>query len=928
MASYKALSVALASIAATASGTATSHYSTVTTGSEGKAAPTGLKVFDGRGYFDFVQSQSNVPTLHRVTTAPAPYTTSISFTAPTGFTGANADAVDYISDFRVPNAAPPTLFAGWYTDAGVGTVAAYQGVKRTSLAQWSEVQTLSPPAQYDFDSFFGQSIAVDQSTHRKLAVGCPGCNSTANGGQVYLYSPTSPSATAWSQSQVLDISASGYNHLGGNVELHDNVLLASVDVPYHGASTKGYAAYVRGSKPEDPFVLQQILTINLGDVSSAAVYEETIILANQNQTIRSAGSAGAVYVLYPHADDAKLKPGAKPRPAQWSVQQVLMAPTPALNNHFGSSVSIDRDTMVVTEFQTDSAYIFKREEQSGKWSQQQVLEHTAPIVSSVSGSKLAIGGDSALQFANLEENWKCLVLSLEDQFGDGWDIAELVVTTPDGTHDYFSQSCELANPLQIRYCPNLASDGGLYSISVPGALKAKFYWELQWGVFDESTAKWHRGQWDTKMDFHWDPETLSFSSRKMDRVLPTNTTCKPCETRPTEKPTPVFRNLKGSSTKHPTVSPAPTVAVSTIGNWRYLNLETSTGNPWFNSRYQGTNYYVSDAHGHKLINTGTLCGDETSKQCWVDLPDGEYILRVSGALNTHKSHHMFSYCKALNMKGAQNQMTFRIENRDCSIVTVASQTAVCDSMGIPTGSTSVSLVLNVNVILFGASISQATDAERSVFTSAFASLFPGVTANDVTLVSVTPSGSSTFVSANIRMSSASGYNVLDIDEETALEAMFEETFANHNKETALAAAIGSGSVASRFSTVTRVSFVDFSLVDSVEVVASSSADVVSSFADEVTVSYTQEETTSSASPFLLESASVGYLLAGVGILFAVGFFVRSQLKDNSAATQLPTDSTHSNTGRRDLSKVAASLTPKDLNELARMEQEYLKIMVK
>jgi hypothetical protein len=711
-------------------------------------------------------------------------------------------------------------------------------------------------------------------------------------------------------------------------------LLASVDVPYHGSSSKGYATYVRGSKPEDPFVLQQILTLGLSDVSSAAVFEETIILASQNQTIRSAGSAGAVYVLYPHEDDAKLKPGAKPRPAQWSVQQVLMAPTPALNNHFGSSVSIDRDTMVVTEYQTDSAYIFKREEQSGKWSQQQVLMHPAPTVSSLAGTRLVVGGLGTVGYAVADQNWKCLVLSLEDQFGDGWDIAELIVTTPDGTHDYFSQSCELANPLQIRYCPNDASDGGLYSFSLPGALKAKFYWELQWGVFDESTAKWHRGQWDTKMDFNWDPKTLSFSPRKMDRVLPTNTTCKPCATRPTEKPTPVFRHLKGSSpssTKHPTVSPAPTLAVSTVGNWRYLTLETSTGNPWFDARYQGTNFYVSDAHGHKLINSGSLCGDETSKQCWVDLPNGEYILRVSGALNTHKSHHMFSYCKALNSKGAQNQMTFRIADGDCSIVTFASQTAVCNSLGIPLGTNSINLVLNVNAILFGASISKATDAEHAVFSSAMATLFPGLTANDVTLVSVTPSGSSTFVSANIRMSSASGYNVLDIDEEKALEAMLEETFASHNKENALAVAVASGAVASAFSSVTRVSFIDFSIVDSVEVVTHSSVDMVTSMADEATVSYTQEETTASApspSAFLLESASVGYLLAGVGILFAVGLFVRSQISPATSAQQLPTDSTHSSTGRRDLSKTTSSLTPKDLNELARMEQEYLKIMVK
>ena len=940
---YKSLSVALASLAtASASSTPPSYYTTILSGAGGPASiNTNSQIFGRRGYYDIIMNEDDELALYRLSSIPdvssVPVIGATLFDAPPGFTGASPGSLGYIADFRVPNVAPPTLFAGWQTDAGVGTVAAYQGVTRTSLARWSQVQSLSPPAQYDFNSFFGQSLAVDHSTNRRLAVGCPGCNSTANKGQVYLYYPTSPSGTTWTQSQVLDISASGYNFLGANVELHDNVLLASVDVPYHGATSKGYAAYVRGSKPDDPFVLQQILTLGRDDISSAAVFEETIILANQNQTIRSAGSAGAVYVLYPHEDDVKPKPGAKPRPAQWSVQQVLMAPTPALNNRFGSSVSIEDNTMVVTEFQTDSAYIFKREEQSGKWSQQQVLAHPSPTSSSLSGNQLLIRGVDSLQLATRDSKWKCLVLSLEDQFGDGWDIAELVVRTPDGTHDYFSQSCELPNPLQLRYCPVDGSDGGLYSISVPGALKAKFYWELQWGVFDENTAQWRRGQWDTKMDFHWDPESLSFSPRKMDDVLPTNTTCKPCDTRPTEKPTPVFRHLKGSSsssTKHPTISPAPTLAVSTVANWRSLTLETSTGNPWFDNRYQGTNYYVSDAHGHKLIKSGSLCEDETSKQCWVDLPDGEYILRVSGALNSRRSHHMFSYCKALNMKGAQNQMTFRIENDDCSIVTLASQGAVCSSMGISTGLFSVSLVLNVNMILFGASLSKVTDAERTVFSAAFASLFPGVTASDVTLVSVTPSGSSTFVSANIQVSSASGYNVLDIDEEKALEAMFEATFASHNKETALAAAIGSGTVSSGLATVTRVSFVDFSLVDSVEVITHSTdaaADVVTSFADKVSVSTSQEEPESSAPlSFLLDSAaSVGYLLTGVGILFAVGFFVRSQFKDNSAgATQLPTDSTHSTRGRRDLSKVTATLTPKDLNELARMEQEYLKIMVK
>jgi hypothetical protein len=916
----KTLSVALAT-AATAS--SASYYTASIAPS--KTASNGIKVFDGRGYVDFVHSESNIPTLSRYPDGGA--ITTLPFAAPSSkFTGANVDSVDYISDFSAPMAARPTVFAGWYTDAGVGTVAAYQGVKRTSLAQWSQVQVLSPPAEYDFQSFFGQSISADQHSHRKLAVGCPGCNSTYLGGQVYVYS-ASPSASSWSQAQVLDLSASGYNHLGTDVKLHDNVLLASVDVPYHTSTTEGYAAFVKGSKPEDRFELSQILTLGSGSITSTAVFEETIVLANQNQTLGAIASAGAVYILYPSTEEFGLKPAGKPRPVQWSVQQVLRAPTPAKNNHFGSSVSLDRNTLVVTEYSTDNAFVFKREEQSGKWSQQQALTYTAPSISSVAGEKLVIGGISGgPEFYDLDSKWECLMISLEDQFGDGWDVAELMVHTPQGQDDYFGQSCELVNPLKFRYCPNLASDGGVYSFSVPGAGKAKFFWELQWGVYDESSGKWFRGQWDTKMDFKWDPSTLSFSPLKMDKVLPTNTTCEPCKTRPTEKPTPALRRLKGgddsSGTSHPTSTPAPTLAVSTSFNWRYLNLVASAGKPWFDSRYQGTNYYVSDAHGHKLVAQGSLCTNELTKQCWLDLPDGDYILRVTGALNKHKTGNLFSYCKGVTPKASDHQMTFRIADADCSIVTFASQAAVCQSLGIPVGVASMYLVLNVNVLLYGTTVSSPTKAESIVFGAALASLLPGVSASDVSLLSATSSGSGTLVNANVRVSSASGYEILDVDQEASLEALLKEIFSSHTKESTLVAALSAGSVASAFAHVTRAEFVDYRLVDSVEVVAHSEVDLVTSFSEETTVSYTAEKDSSpSAFSFVLEGASVGYLMAGVGVLLVVGLFVR-KTETPVIAAEAPS------TGRRDLSQMTTTLTAKDLNELSRMEQEYLKIMAK
>jgi hypothetical protein len=926
---YKTLSVALAT-AATASSASAPYYSTYTVPGSAKISPNGIKLYDGRGYVDFVQSQSNIPTLNRYADGSATRQ-SKTFAAPSSkFTGSNVNSIDYLSDFSVPVAAPPTVFAGWYTDAGVGTVAAYQGLKRTSLAQWSQVQTLSPPAEYDFQSFFGMSIAADQRTQRKLAVGCPGCNSTsALGGQVYVYSP-SPSASSWSQAQVLDLSpATDYNRLGRSVDLHENVLLASVDVPFHASSTEGYAAFLKGPKPEDPFQLSQILTLGSGSINAAAVFEETIVLANQNQTLGSIASAGAVYILYPSTEEFKLKPAGKPRPVQWSVQQVLRAPIPALNNHFGSSVSLDRNTLVVTEYQTDSAFVFKREEQSGKWSQQQTLTFTAPIVSAIAGQKLVVGGlADGPDFYDLDTKWGCLMISLEDQFGDGWDTAELVVRAPEGQEDHFGQSCELANPLKFRYCPNLASDGGVYSFSVPDAVKAKFFWELQWGVYDESSGKWYRGQWDTKMDFKWDPSTLSFSPLKMAKVLPTNTTCQPCKTRPTEKPTPALRRLKGGddSTKQPTVSPAPTLAVSSSFNWRYLNLAADAGKPWFNDRYRGTNYYVSDARGHRLVASGTLCTEELTKQCWLDLPKGDYILRVTGALNTNKAGNLFSYCKGVTPKESDHQMTFRIADDDCSIVTLASQSAVCTSLGTPTGVSSLYLVLNVNVLLYGTAVSTPTSAEDTVFSAALATLLPGVSASDVTLVSTTPSGSGTLVNANVKVSSASGYELLDVDQETSLEALLKDTFTSHSKETSLVAALSAGAVASAFSHVSRAEFVDYRIVDSVEVVASSEVELVSSYVDETTVSYS-DESGSSGSSFVLGGASVGYLMAGVGILLVVGLFARQTQSQSTLAAVEETIEIKA-TGRRDLSQMTTTLTPKDLNELSRMEQEYLKIMAK
>jgi hypothetical protein len=101
------------------------------------------------------------------------------------------------------------------------------------------------------------------------------------------------------------------------------------------------------------------------------------------------------------------------------------------------------------------------------------------------------------------------------------------------------------------------------------------------------------------MDFIWDSDTLSFTAGVIERPLTNMTTCQPCKSHPTEKPTPaLYRALKGGDdeTRTPTVSPAPTLAIANSINWRYRTLHATS--PWFNTLHEGTEFHISDPHGH------------------------------------------------------------------------------------------------------------------------------------------------------------------------------------------------------------------------------------------------------------------------------------------------------------------------------------------
>jgi len=819
------------------------------------------------------------------------------------------------------------LFVSGSTSGGIGRVAYYQG----QYSSWSFQQFLAPQEEYlDEANFFGYPLVFDKSTnYDTLYVGCSNCSS-ANAkrhGSIYTYKQGANKA--WSQSQIIYFP--GVYNLGWeDVVVKGDLLLADISrVPRDflpAPTSYGISTVLLRKDPSGKFNPEQILSLKGNDINAFDVEDDTIVLGGETATYKTEAEAGAVYILAP----ATLPPPApgKPRPVQWSVQQVLWASTPNGGDKFGHAVSLDGDRLSVVADATDvSNYIFQRS-QNGKWSLQQTLTLQAP-----GGGKTALNQgtlvtltDSSIDIFDEFQDDECLVVSLEDQFGDGWDIAKLVINRPDGSKDYLLNHCDTENPHQVRYCPRDPSDGGLYRFSIVDGQKATNNWEINWRVLNEKTGEWVVGDISTKLDFEWDSSKGYFVDRKVEKALP-NATCVTCPGRPTEKPTPALRRLKGGDdshgTHHPTHTPAPTIPTTDGINWRTLTLTSDApSGPWFDGEYRGAYYYVSDAKSRRLITKGTLCETGvTTHDCWVDLPDGEYNIRVGGALARGPAAFTWKYCSAANSFDAQEQITVKIEDGSCTGYARHSHLAFC-GLADPT------TVVVLDFMVMGASVSNSLSVnDRAILSQAIAFALEGVSTEDVVISSAVPSGSGSYlVSAQVNFRhSTTGYDTLTAEGVHSLLNSVEAFMAAEGPRK-----IWSGLQAAEhsniFHTSTSVQFISAQVIGSKDVITSVAVDEVVTYSDASTVSSHESKSQSSSSVFEPLSYA-GYGVAGVIAALVVGLFAFGRKKEQVSlpVSQEESVDVSKRIQLKDLNLAAPSMS--DLKQLVKDEDEVLKSMM-
>ena len=698
----------------------------------------------------------------------------------------------------------------------------------------SQTQLLRPPDKFSRNAF-GSSVSLDKSTLSTAIVGCPNCNATKNAGQIFVFDSSQP-GRAWSQQQVLVADVFDFNRdplrityfLGDAVMVDDNVLLGR-GLRFNGIEgVLGVVVFVRDTVSR-VWSQQQVLQLT-HDVESFDLDDDTIVLATPSQKVNSGtgiDGAGAVHVLYPNSKEfsasgwSTLATSVMPtRGLQWSNRQILFSPESRRNGNFGSDISLLGNTLIVGEQGTSSIHVFNRGTSAGKWSSTQTLHGSVPMKffsdNYLYGSSLLTVGfpvtngvpfQPSIELFAQDIDWKCLVLTLEDAWGDGWGGAQLLVETPTGDKDTFSAHCNYPNPLSFRYCPLQSSDSGVYTLSLDKAsVENEYFWEISWKVLDESTNTIFTGNLATVMKFTFNTTLLAFTSSNIVNALPTPAPCTLCQA-----------TARGEG-------------MSEI----YLSMHSEVGSSWYDDTYRGTKYFLSDTNGHKLIQSGGMCdvlSEASTSECQFNLPDGTYALRVASDLNGNAAGNTWSFC-GLTGSSDSLHIVFDLRSSVCTPLVVYTLDAYCSAdlqaVGMVEG------VLEVTVPGVSAGIS-SKGVDRAQVAYALSDQDASVSVKDISVTAISSQASRIIVSFTVTMNSAkTTYAAQNYDAlQDMLDSVAESVQAGVLSGSVLTALRDNSRVPSStlFSAATNVKLLTIEVRDRIDLVQTVPSPVDYSFSD-------------------------------------------------------------------------------------------------
>ena len=317
---------------------------------------------------------------------------------------------------------------------------------------------------------FGWAVA----TTRDLAVvGAPNDGLNTNSGAVFLFARSLNGSNTWTQTQILlPPDGRAADAFGTAVAISGNTLV--VGAPFNSSPlTSAGAAYVYTNQTGTNLWGFQKKLVSTNAIvndqfgSAVAISGDDIVVGIPLSDVGSQGDAGEAFIFERNQSGAN----------QWGIVKRLLSTNPFIADHFGGSVAINGNDVVVgvplsdssTQGDIGSAYIFERN-QSGanQWGILARLTSTNPIIADHFGASVAISSNDVVVGVPLSDTGvtgdtgSAYIFERNQPATNQWGIVARLVSTNPVASDQFGSSVAMDGDVVVVGTP-LADASGIDS---------------------------------------------------------------------------------------------------------------------------------------------------------------------------------------------------------------------------------------------------------------------------------------------------------------------------------------------------------------------------------------------------------------------------------------------------------------------------------
>jgi hypothetical protein len=332
----------------------------------------------------------------------------------------------------------------------------------------------------------------------------------------------------------------------------------------------------------------------------------------------------------------------------WSLSQKLYPNDLHSYMYFGSSVSSYENILAVGAFgegtetmeYAGAAYIFERKDAklNTMWSQQKKLISPTRQTRQYFGDPFLFGTNVVIRADNrgyLYTNdlyWNCLIVTMYDSYGDGWDTGQLFADSIGDSiydNDKYAPYCRSSNTFIFRYCPICEDNSSEVTLSVYYPKKHKYWAGIQWSVCLETERKSENkilfGDVNTTVTYAWNTDQLTYTLTHVSNNKENGILC-PCNDCTDDSVTP---------------------------SEQYCSMSIP--------------FAIYDSSGIELIGSGFACSEYSNLDCHIPSDDGNYIVRVGGATTDDETVANFNWEMCNSVGNAKEQMQFSVTDGVCQV---------------------------------------------------------------------------------------------------------------------------------------------------------------------------------------------------------------------------------------------------------------------